>query len=257
MKITDKAGDLNITKLELTISSIRIHSSSGAVEARECNETPYTEEYCENEIEVKENCTEFNVTTEVCANVTKNNETCTEEIPCDSGVMVNETCVNGTLIPAECTNTTYVELECEDEVETDENCTEYNVTDEVCDDVTLYKSTCRNVAGGETAGWTTVTNQSKTFDLIKIKGVEELLGQVNLSAGRYTQIRLYISNASLYLSGVKQSLKVPSNTLKLIQPFTIGTNSTTTLLLDFDAEKSVHQAGDKYMLRPTVKITQK
>jgi hypothetical protein len=254
MKITDKpAASLNISKLDLTISSIRVHTSANAIEGKECVEEPYVVLKCENETEEKENCTKYNITIEKCENKTRNNETCTEA-ECVNGTFVDDECVNGTLVPKECINNTYVELECENETEEEENCTAYNITKETCENETLSRTLCNNVTGGGDAGWKILTNQSKTFDLIAIKGVSAMLGSINLDVGKYTQIRLYLTNATVTINGVKQSLKIPSGVLKLVHPFTIKDGDTLTLTLDFDAEKSVHQAGTQYIMRPTIKI---
>ena len=104
-------------------------------------------------------------------------------------------------------------------------------------------------------GWYTVFNESKTFDLISIKDAKEFLGSVNLSAGHYSQIRLHISSALVTIDDVEYDLKIPSKTIKLISPFSIDANQTTTLTLDFDAQKSIHSAGqEKYIIRPTIKV---
>jgi hypothetical protein len=108
-----------------------------------------------------------------------------------------------------------------------------------------------------TAGWIMVVNQSQTFDLIALQNVTDLLGSVNLSAGWYTQIRLYIESVVLTIDGVEYDCKIPSNTIKLISPFNISANLTTTLILDFDVQESVHETGNgKYMFKPTIKIIQ-
>jgi hypothetical protein len=54
-------------------------------------------------------------------------------------------------------------------------------------------------------------------------------------------------------------LKIPSGVqagIKLVHPFTIEANLTTELILDFDAAKSVHKAGNSgpYILKPTIKV---
>jgi len=106
-----------------------------------------------------------------------------------------------------------------------------------------------------TAGWFTVVNTTQTFDLIALQNVTELLGSVNLNAGWYTQIRLRIDNAVLTINGTEYECKIPSRTIKLIAPFRISGNTTTTLTLDFNVQRSVHQTGSsKYLFRPTIKI---
>jgi len=43
--------------------------------------------------------------------------------------------------------------------------------------------------------------------------------------------------------------------VKLIKPFQINDNETTTLTLDFDVQKSVHETGEgTYIFTPTIKI---
>jgi hypothetical protein len=107
-------------------------------------------------------------------------------------------------------------------------------------------------------GWYTVVNESQTFDLITLQNnATKLLGSKNLSAGSYTQIRLYIEKAVLTIDGVEYDCKIPSNTIKLITPFQISADNTTTLTLDFDIWESVHETGNgNYMFQPTIKIIQ-
>jgi len=110
-----------------------------------------------------------------------------------------------------------------------------------------------------TAGWYTIVNESQPFDLLALQNVTDLLGEENLSAGKYTQIRLIVEEAILTInvSGEKEvhSAKVPSNKIKLIKPFWIYDNETTVLTLDFDVYKSFHKAGkDKYIMKPTIKV---
>lgn len=116
----------------------------------------------------------------------------------------------------------------------------------------------RGAAGNNTtAAWLTVVNTSQIFDLISLHNVTELLGSVNLSAGWYTQIRLCVTKTVLTVDGKEYDCKIPSSTLKLITPFRISANTTTTLTLDFNVQKSVHQTGNnKFMFKPTIKIIQ-
>jgi len=104
-------------------------------------------------------------------------------------------------------------------------------------------------------GWCTVIEETQTFDLIELKDVKEVLGTAMLNTGRYTQIRLQIDEALVTIDGIEHSLKVPSNTIKLICPFAINENETTTLTIDFDVEESVFSTGSgKYMMNPTIKV---
>jgi hypothetical protein len=105
--------------------------------------------------------------------------------------------------------------------------------------------------------WITIVNQSQTFDLILLQNVTDLFGSANLSAGWYTQIRLMVDQALVTIDGVQYDLKIPSKTVKLIKPFRVLDNQTTTLLLDFDVHESVHESSEnKYIFKPTIKVIQ-
>ncbi|KCZ71319.1 hypothetical protein ANME2D_02046 [Candidatus Methanoperedens nitroreducens] len=106
-------------------------------------------------------------------------------------------------------------------------------------------------------GWFTVVREEKTFDLIKIKDVDELIGTSELKAGKYTQIRLNVEKALVSIDGTEYNLTIPSKTVKLIKPFNIVENQTTILTLDFDANESIQSQGkDRYVMNPTIKVIQ-
>ena len=104
-------------------------------------------------------------------------------------------------------------------------------------------------------GWIVIINESKTFDLILLNNLSDILGEVTLSVGVYSQLRLYVEKALVTIDGVEYDLKIPSKKVKIVTNFLIFEEETTTLLLDFDIHKSVHKAGkDKYILKPTIKL---
>lgn len=139
----------------------------------------------------------------------------------------------------------------------DLNITKANVTfTEVRVHLGLFGNQSENETNG-TAGWYTVVNETQTFDLIALENVTAIFGSANLSAGWYTQIRLIVQSAVITIDGVEHNCTIPSHELKLIRPFRISENETTTLILDFDVEKSIHETGSgKYMFKPTIQITQ-
>ncbi|HJX06210.1 MAG TPA: DUF4382 domain-containing protein [Candidatus Nanoarchaeia archaeon] len=108
-----------------------------------------------------------------------------------------------------------------------------------------------------TQGWFSVVETPQTFDLIAVKDVNAFLGSTVLEPGRYTQVRLSVDQAKVTVDGTEYDVKVPSKIVKLIRGFTIEANKTTTLTLDFDAQKSVHKTSkDNYSMRPTIMILQ-
>lgn len=97
----------------------------------------------------------------------------------------------------------------------------------------------------------------KTLDLVSLAKTKSLasIGITKLVNGRYTEIRLYIKNASATLQdGTKVPLIIPgrANIVRIVQPFVIDSSKTTILTIDFDAQNSVVKAGSDYLLKPVV-----
>lgn len=227
MQITDKKPELDITSLKVTISNIKVHAAgTGSTTEEICTKENVTQEVCTNQTipEIVPSCVNITNIKEICENVT-----------IDNSSILN--CTNQTIIEENCTNITI------------------NKTEEVCENITETIETCSNISEtGE--NWFTIVEGPLTFDLIQLQDLKELLGQKELTAGKYTQIRLTISNAKLMIGNVEKPLKIPSGRIKLIKNFNIVEGQTTTLTLDFDAKKSVHQAGNKYIMKPTIKVIQ-
>jgi hypothetical protein len=112
---------------------------------------------------------------------------------------------------------------------------------------------------------------SRTCDLKKLETAEDLLGVGGLAAGRYTQIRLMVSEATLYFdnaaagppcatvfpvpAGRSADLEIPSGEVKLNREFELKDSGATTILIDFDGDKSIHQTGNgRYMMSPVISV---
>lgn len=96
-----------------------------------------------------------------------------------------------------------------------------------------------------------------TLDLIQLANAHSLasLGLTRLVNGRYNEMRLYIDHANAILpDGTKVALVIPgrSNIVRIVRPFAINSDKTTTLTVDFDAQNSVIKAGDSYIFKPVV-----
>ncbi|NOT28453.1 MAG: DUF4382 domain-containing protein [Acidobacteria bacterium] len=130
-----------------------------------------------------------------------------------------------------------------------------------------------------TQEWLTVPfaggGTTRTCNLKKLEGPFDILGTASLNAGEYSQLRLVVDNARIYFGGTatgegacgttlatpggsgvtSQTLEIPCGEVKLIHPFTLTVNSTTTIELDFDGGQSVRQTGNgRYMMSPVIKI---
>lgn len=57
-----------------------------------------------------------------------------------------------------------------------------------------------------TVGWYTIVDESQTFDLIALENVSDVLGEQELEAGIYTQIRLNIDRALVTIDDVEYDL---------------------------------------------------
>jgi hypothetical protein len=114
--------------------------------------------------------------------------------------------------------------------------------------------------------WVTVAGQSQTVNLLDWNnGKSIVLGQADVPAGHYTQIRLMVTGARVVLDGQSHDLTVPSaaqSGLKLGPAFTVEEGTTAELVVDFDAHRSVVATGPPgspilYQLKPTVRVTPK
>ncbi len=114
------------------------------------------------------------------------------------------------------------------------------------------------------------------FDLITLQYVSELLVDEPFYAGKYTQLRLFVSDVYILLETEETvedsklievvdevpsdifNVEIPSayqTGIKLIHPFEIIEGETTELTIDFDAEKSIIKTGNgNYKLKPVIKI---
>ena len=102
----------------------------------------------------------------------------------------------------------------------------------------------------ETLGVANPTN----IDLFK-ENAPSVLGLTELAAGRYTQVRLYVSKAVATLANgqkVQLSIHGKNGIVKVNKTFTIEEGKTTTITLDIDSKHSVIKTGNSYMLKPVV-----
>jgi hypothetical protein len=118
--------------------------------------------------------------------------------------------------------------------------------------------------------WETVATVNQTYNLLElVNGVMAGLGQKDLEAGTYNQMRLLLGSNQdetlhpfpqyLIEDGQVREMKVSSGYqtgIKLVHPFEIVAGLTTELILDFDVADSVVKAGNSgnYLLKPTIKV---
>lgn len=135
---------------------------------------------------------------------------------------------------------------------------EVRVTDAPTHGVSAVNITVSNIEVHKTTGeteWLSIIEEDKNFDLLKLRGVEEVLGSKEIETGNYTQIRMDVKEVIVTIDGEPQKAKLPSGKLKLLYSFEVERDKITVLTLDFDADKSVVVTGDgKVIFKPVVKI---
>jgi hypothetical protein len=156
---------------------------------------------------------------------------------------------------------------------TDASTDQYQAVYVKIDEIQVHAGSSEEAAGN----WETIAAPVKTYNLLElVNGVIEELGVSPLDSGVYEQMRLIIgtlptddanilgvlhpyANYVIDLDGASHELKIPSGInsgIKIVHGFDISEDETTELILDFDASKSVVQAGNSgnWLLKPTIKV---
>jgi hypothetical protein len=112
---------------------------------------------------------------------------------------------------------------------------------------------------------------SRTCDLKKLTDAQDVLGTGTLPTGHYTQVRLTVSSAVLYFdnasdgppcaptiappAGRSTTVEIQSGEVRLNRQFTVGESGATTMLIDFDGDRSVRlTGGNRYMMSPVISV---
>lgn len=134
------------------------------------------------------------------------------------------------------------------------------------DQVNVYLERVEINRNGSKGGWMTISKPRQTYDLLDLtNGAYTVLGDTTLEAGTYNQIRLILSETGheLVIDGQSYNMIIPGGAqtgVKLDVNAEIERNITYTLLLDFDAQRSVVEAGHDnsaapYLLQPVIQAT--
>jgi len=112
---------------------------------------------------------------------------------------------------------------------------------------------------------------SRTCDLKKLVDRQDLLGVGTLPAGHYTQVRLVVSNATLYFENASEGppcattiaapagrsapVEIPSGEVRLNRQFEVSESGATSMLIDFDGDRSVTETGNgRFRMTPVIGI---
>jgi hypothetical protein len=110
-------------------------------------------------------------------------------------------------------------------------------------------------AGDNEGEWITLLENPPSFDLFDVVGIQSLLGSANIASGEYTQVRMSITSVTVTIAGEESMAEVPSDKLKFVGNITVTEGKTTSVSIDFDAEKSIVVKGNgDVSLKPVVKL---
>jgi hypothetical protein len=109
------------------------------------------------------------------------------------------------------------------------------------------------------SGWRSVSAEKGIYNLLELtNGLDTLIGEVELPAGKISQVRLKLgNNNSVKVAGEVFDLKTPSaqqSGLKIQVHQTLEEDITYKILLDFDVARSIVLTGNgKYILKPVIR----
>ncbi len=118
-----------------------------------------------------------------------------------------------------------------------------------------------HMAGDSTSNWMIVNSVPHTYNLLDLRnGASVVIGDTMLAAGHYTQIRLIIGEGSnVVVNGISYPITIPSGMqtgIKLNHEFDLTAGNLYELILDFNAERSIHVTGNgQYMMNPVIRVT--
>jgi hypothetical protein len=130
--------------------------------------------------------------------------------------------------------------------------------------IAVHKAATDEQGEGE---WITIPITGENpFDLLLLdkENMEALLGDSQVVAGKYTQIRMTVEEVTVIFEGdteeelddIEKIAKLPSGKLKFIQPFEVIDGGTTIILIDFLADKSLTITGKgDVIFKPVIKLT--
>jgi len=126
-------------------------------------------------------------------------------------------------------------------------------------------------SGGDLMPLPFTGGSTRTCDLKKLTTAQDILGAGPLPVGHYTELRLIVARAAIYFdaatagaacgptlpapTGRMSSVTIPSGEVRLNREFDVTAANVTTILLDFDGDRSINQTGNgQYMMAPVIAV---
>lgn len=103
------------------------------------------------------------------------------------------------------------------------------------------------------SGWISLNLTETQIDFLALGNLTKLLALDRMTPGMYTQIRIIVTSVQgVPTSGAPVMMSVPDGVLKTTTPFTLRGGSTTTVTLDLDLARSIHEANGVWIFTPVL-----
>ncbi len=122
-------------------------------------------------------------------------------------------------------------------------------------EIKVCKAETEQEGEGEQDEWTSLYVARTPFDLLQISGLERVLALGEVEVCSYSQILMVIDKLDVTLNDGSEMVIIPEEPFEFIGEFVVFADETTTVLFDFDIDKSVIIEEGKAVMQPIAGIT--
>ncbi len=119
--------------------------------------------------------------------------------------------------------------------------------------VTITEVSAHRAGLPEASGWVVISNETRTFDILKVANLTTDLAAGSLSLGRYDMLRLFITNATALVNGTKVRVELPTTVVDIPISFDSRLRIETVLLVKVTGE--LKKEEDRGIWSPTFNAT--
>jgi len=101
-------------------------------------------------------------------------------------------------------------------------------------------------AGQASSGWTSISNQTETIDLVSLQNSSKFLGKGQISSGQYDSVRIELTNVTWVFNKTTTSLGITSPELQAPVDFTVGTGNPASITLTLTGQEQLIANSDYF-----------
>ena len=106
-----------------------------------------------------------------------------------------------------------------------------------------------------TGKWYKLPLESGTVNIMELQNLSKAVSIAYLPHGNYNVISFGIRKATATVNGTNQSIIVPSDILRIFEPFNVSDNTTNWVNIDFNLARSLHIASNgKIVMIPVINM---